>query len=561
MTDKAKEWLRDYGFVFAVYALVTLLTDAHYMGDTGDYADSIDAFVSKVNYKFWEFGHLLWRPFGWLIYALFQPAVRLFTGETDVHRNVIFTLMALNWLAGLACALLLRAFVRRVCERDWIANLAAVCFIFTHGFLNYTQTGCSYVPGLAFLLLSFYVLARDGDKPDSTLRTSVVAGIALAGALLFWFLYLWAIPALLAVPLLLFGNGRRQWRLAIQTAVVFTLVTGVVYALALLHLRIFTIAELKAWISPAGAPEIKGFSRMLFGFARSFIQMGNDGMLLKRFMLRDPYSPVSLAEILSLSLWKFAFFYLFLAAVVINLLRSPKGRRVLALFLVGAIPVIGFAIIFLGGDLERYMALYPLLFLALALSLDSPRALPQLKVLTLAFVAALIVSNSWAMAKVVLNREEETAAARVRDLRPLLKPNSRLFTVNLHDDLLSFNRDFPLHPVNRDANLRPWAVVTPNAPWGARWREDFAKQVRATWDAGGEAWISRRAFSERPKPDWNWVEGDDPRVSWSDIYNFFAPFELGQTAGGEDGFSLLERSPRNEQIVQSLLSEMSPPQH
>ena len=54
----------------AVYVLATWLTDAAFMGDTEDYVDSAVAFRNGVDYRFWEFGHLFWRPLGWLLSAL-----------------------------------------------------------------------------------------------------------------------------------------------------------------------------------------------------------------------------------------------------------------------------------------------------------------------------------------------------------------------------------------------------------------------------------------------------------------------------------------------------------
>ena len=42
------------------------------------------------------------------------------------------------------------------------------------------------------------------------------------------------------------------------------------------------------------------------------------------------------------------------------------------------------------------------------------------------------------------------------------------------------------------------------------------------WAKGGDAWLSARLLSAKPEPHWNWVEGDDPRVKWDDIYKFFA---------------------------------------
>jgi hypothetical protein len=299
----------------------------------------------------------------------------------------------------------------------------------------------------------------------------------------------------------------------------------------------------------------RGLLRMLFGFARSLIYMGNDGAMLKRYLIKDPFNPVTLADILRLSLWKCALFYAALAATLFNLARSAPGRRVLSLFAACAVPVIGFATVFLGGDLERYFPLYPVLFLAFACALCDARAMRPLKYVALLFIAVMVLTNARASSNFVLGREQERIAARVEGLRPLLKPQSRVYAVNWQDELVNFKRSFPFHPANRDRNLRLNAVVTPSSPWLPRWRTDFAADTLSVWRDGGDVWVSTRALSPRPRLDWNWVEGDDRRISWADIHEFFYRLDLGPPVSGEDGFVLVEQTPRNEQLLRGFAEE------
>ena len=56
-------------------------------------------------------------------------------------------------------------------------------------------------------------------------------------------------------------------------------------------------------------------------------------------------------------------------------------------------------------------------------------------------------------------------------------------------------------------------------------------------------------MSARPQAHWNWVEGDDKRVSWTDVYSFFIGFELGESVGGDDGFVRLLPSERNKSLL------------
>ena len=287
---------------------------------------------------------------------------------------------------------------------------------------------------------------------------------------------------------------------------------------------------------------------MVFGFARSFIYMGNDGMLFKRYLVGDPFNPVTPFDLLRLSLWKIGLFYLGIASVVLTLLRTLQGRRVLCVLLINAIPVVGLATLWQGGDIERYLALYPTVFLSLGVSLAFDKPSRPLKFITLVFVAAMVLTNSTAMLRVVLNRKQETTAFRARDLQPLLKPASRVFAVTFQDDFVNFNRSFPFHPDNR-VSYNPYAIVAVGTTQAPMWRQDFATKAEETWSQGGDVWISKRVLSSRPLSGWNWVEGDDKSVSWTEINAFFSRLEFGQSVGGDDGFVLLAPSADNRTML------------
>jgi hypothetical protein len=537
----------------AVYVLATLITTGYFMADTADYVDSIVAHAAGRNYDYWEFGHLFWRPLGWLVFVVFRPVTSLVAGD-GFRPNVTFVLVAINWLAGLVSVCALFGILRRLCARSLVVIGVIVAFIFSHGFLNFTQTGSSYIPGLALLLLGFYVLNRfsSTDYTDVTnnrrnLWIAVLAGLALAGAVCLWFPYVLALPAAVVSPLLF--SERLRWRLVIATGIA----TGVFLALAYGSvvvgvLGIHSFAGFKAWMSAASHDtDIRGLNRMVFGFARSFIYMGNDGMLFKRYLLHDPFNPVTALDLLRLSLWKLALFYLFVASVFVGLLRST--RRILVLLVLNVVPVILFAISFDGGAIERYLPLYPVLFLSLCVCLCSDRSWIVAKYVAIAFMAAMVVTNLVAMAKPVQDRRQEASANRISDVVARLKPNSRILAVNWQDDLVNFSRSYPFHPLNRVGDLRIGALVTPGTTTTVDWRQGFAKQAEETWNRGGDMWVSRRALSPMPLPDWNWAEGDEKRVSWPDFQRFFSQLELGEPVGGPDGFVLILPTEKNRDFL------------
>src|SRR5690242_21376247 len=107
-------------FVAALYVGASVFTNAHFMADSGGYVVSILAYAGFDEYvaenpeaanflaenSFWDFGHLLWRPFGLVLFKLFHPLSSLFVGA-DPALNLMFLLMVVNFIAGLVSAVLL----------------------------------------------------------------------------------------------------------------------------------------------------------------------------------------------------------------------------------------------------------------------------------------------------------------------------------------------------------------------------------------------------------------------------------------------------------------------
>ena len=540
--------LRTYGPAVMVYLLATAVTGAYQWGDSIDYAIEI-----RAGMRYWEFGHLFWRPLGTLLAALVPPSY--VPCAQDERTAILLLLVAVCWLSGLACVVWLRGLLRWAGVNGWPADFAVAAFILSQTFLNYTQTAASYIPGLAMLLLSCYLLARETQHERPYRWSGVGAGAALAAAVGFWFLYVWALPAALLLPLFLGGLDWRRFHLAARAAVVCVVVIGLCYSVALVNLHIASVDGLRAWIADAshGVARVHGVSRAAFGFSRSFIHMGNDGVLFKRYLLHDPLNPTSAVDLLRLSLWKLALFYLFVLSLGIGLLFSPRGRRLLGLLAVAALPTIGFAIVWQGGGLERYLPLYPFLFLAVA-GLFALQDVPLVcRVLALVFFLAACVSNVTVMARPTLWREQRRLTARVEGLQPLLKPNSRVLFVR--DEVNGLERDFPLHGAG--AGLPLEAAAAPSLEGNQHWRATLAKRMFAVWDQGGDVWMAKRLLAAKPQPEWNWVEGDDPDLSWRDLSAFFRALDTDDEVGGVDGFVRITPSAANRQRMNDIVSQGS----
>ncbi len=535
-----------------LYLFASVTTAAYYMGDTLDYSSSIVAHLEGRDFMFWEFGHVLWRPLGLAVFRVSSPITHWCVGP-DAQTRATLVLITLSWLGGLLSVLSLHGILTRICRKKWPVIVTMVGFVFAQTFLNYFHAGISYISGLSLVLVSMYLLVSRSAENEPTWQTGLLAGAALAGGILVWLPYVLAAPATIASPMFFGGWDKRRFLLSLRAALFSGIFCGVVYLAVMAHIGIHNVTDLHAWLdktSRGGGTLEGGTSRMIFGFARSFINMGNDGMLFKRYLIHDAFNPVSVFDLVRLSLWKLLTFYLFLFVILLSLVSSPAGRRVLALSIVNGLPVIAFAIYWQGGDPERYLPLYPLFFIAIAWSLDNERVKRFFKYLLIAFIMVMLITNTVAMARPRLDQKQETSAARIRPLVPLLKPNSWIFTANWHDDLVNFSRSFPFNPINQNRDIRVGALITPTEPEVAHWQQDFSERAQSIWEKGGEVWISKRLLSPRPRADWNWVEGDDPRVSWNDLYRYSSQLELGKAAGGDDGFVLLLPSERNRSYMQ-----------
>jgi hypothetical protein len=334
---------------------------------------------------------------------------------------------------------------------------------------------------------------------------------------------------------------------------VFAIAATVEYLIVMKVKGIHDLHGFKLWIEAAGHGNTsRGVPRMIFGLARSFTDMGSDGILFKRFILQDPFNPVSWWNLLRMSLWKFAFFYLFLASCAVGFVRVRDRWRTILIVVAGMLPIIILAVRFDGGAIERYLPLYPFLFIAVVAVLAQPGASRVVRVVLIAFFVGMTVSNLMYMAKPALAKEQENSIARIKDLIPRLGPESRVFTVTWVEDLVNFNRSFPFHPLNANGGLKINSLVTPGVSQVVNWREDFAGVTIKAWQSGGDVWVSRRVLSSTPAASWDWIEGDDKNVSWNDIHSFFTTIEFGDGVGGDDGFLRVVNSERNVKTLSQL---------
>lgn len=526
-----------------IFIAAVALTDANFWADSADYVDSVIAFRLGENYNFWEFGHLFWRPFGSFIWSRFFPAVEgnFWRGEV----NLIFQWT--SYVVGFVSTATLIGILKKLKIPIQIIAIVSAGFVCSHAFLNFTQTGTSYVTALMFYLLGLFFILR--PTVEKSFLHSILSGVCLAFAICFWMPFLWTLPALVCAPLVLYDFSRRNLSASAIQIIAFSLTTALSYGIVLTILQIDSLSELKVWIAAAShGNETRGVLRMIFGIARSFVNMGSDGVLFKRFLLSDPYNPVSIAMLVSANLWKVAAFYALATAVLFLLWKNTANRKFLVLLLVAALPIVVFATLFDGAAVERYLPLFPFAFIGLAAALQTIeyKFLRGLIILILAMFAAVNLNalSVWTAAE-----QQKKIVSRMEPLEAKAAPEDTIFLVNWTDDLINFNRSYPFHPLNLRGGLKFSVVVTPGSTQTTRWREEFAARSLKAWESGKNVWLSRRAFSEKPQADWNWTEGDDKNVSWREFPEFFGKLETGEKLGDENGFVLILPTDANKKAL------------
>jgi hypothetical protein len=452
---------------------------------------------------------------------------------------VTLLLMFCSGCALFVAALLLYSIL--VSESGDIAKslFVTTAFLCAEANLYALHSGTPYPAGLACLTGAVWCV-RTGYKTTSP-RAVAFAG-ALGGlAVAFWLPYIVALPALLCWVVFHRPTGRAK---AALTLILSTAFTGALLFAIGAHFRSAdSVSGFRMWLieSSHGTEQNRNLIRALFGLPRSFMDMGQFGVRIKQFLLRDPYANVRLAELLRLSLVKVILFYVALISLAF-LWRATNGKRILIVFAVAFLANMALAIFFEGGSPERYFPLYPFFFLAVLGCISLPQIPRPVQIFLISVFFLMIVGNlpsSWASS---IHAEEDKAAQRIRPLLPL--PPESLIVAFANDSVSSMHQSAPLYEINRGSTFRLISIYLPMERT-LYWKQDFATNALAVWAKGGQIWISERVLYAEPRREWNWVEGDDPNVRWADIVDFFRPLDREPTVGGEDGFFLLRSSTAN----------------
>jgi hypothetical protein len=407
------------------------------------------------------------------------------------------------------------------------------------------------------LLLGLWALA--GDEWQSERRTIAIASAGFALAVLFWFPLVLAVPGAALSAIILRGDAPRRRRIVVAVCGISALLTILVYLPIAAMAGVRTVASFRAWMTESshGISGVGGLQRAIVGFGRSLVNMDRLGLVAKRHLIHDPYNPASMGDVARAGLFRLAAVYALLGAMAIVLALRPAGRRALALLVATAIPVVGFALKWQGGDLERYLAMFPALFLAIGVVLWTlaPRAQVAGVVLVVALLAAV---NVPAISRAKHNAQCAMLTARLQSVPREPGRPTVMFTPHELDEIATFRNRCADAPLLREPTPpQTFALVAVNSEPAARWRNELAIRAERAWAQGGHVWISRRAFVQAPPATWKWAEGDDPRLHWKEFPEYFAQVDVGSPVGGEDGFVEILPTPRSQATVKRLRTVVS----
>jgi hypothetical protein len=550
--DSRIVWFSQYSMVLAVFLLLAVFTRSRVYNDTYVYVDDITSSVTCPSIsqcgQIWDAGHLLWRPIGRALFLSVGPMVKHMTGATDFV-TVLLLLQMLSALAIAVGACLLYAILATFGGRPLVLIFVTTTFLCTCEMLYALHSGTSYPSGLACILAGIW-WARSSST-SSTMRAAAITGVFGALAVAFWLPYVVALPALLL--LVIVYRQSRQLEAGV-VLIISTVVIGCVsFGIGAHFAHVQSMDGLKAWIQSSGhgTYQTHNFVRSLFGLPRSFMDFGRFGIRSKQFLLKDPYANVHLGELLSGAVWKIVLFYLALAGLMLICL-TRDGLKVCVILGIALVGNMSLAMTFEGGSPERYLPMYPFLFMAAGYCLSKNHAPKVSQILIVSLFLVVILGNLPVSSVWNIRAEQKELAERIGTLPPL--PTDSLLYIVGDDPVAHISQVTAINKLDKLPPIKIYNVYVPLMNTAA-WKHDFAARVLSTWEHGGDVVVTLRVWSPSPKRDWNWAEGDDPNVRWQDITRFFASLDHEPMGKNDDGFAILTRSSTNQELLNSFAKE------
>ena len=306
--DLPQDWRRWLVVVIGFCVISLLVTRPDTYIDSFSYAKHIvdhrGGAVDPSSDPFWDFGHALWRPMGYLVYILAGgPLTAMFGG------NQIFAAAASLIVWSIAGALLAAVFlyllVARLTGRPDIAALVTIGFVSTHAVMNFQLTGCAYLAGISCQVAALYYLYTSLQVRHKALRRAMVAGVLLGFSVSIWFPFILLLPGYLCFALLWRDQTTElpfaaRLRLLAAACLAVAVVVAAVYLPVMTFRQIRTVSQFKQWkeANRYGIQPTRGFARMVFGVPHGFLWLGEGNSVLKQALLHPHGARGATADVL-----------------------------------------------------------------------------------------------------------------------------------------------------------------------------------------------------------------------------------------------------------------------
>ena len=309
-------------------------------------------------------GHLAWRGLGWLVWNLLS---RIYP---DVDALQAFQI--LSALGGALAALVTYHLALRFSLSKDQACASALLLFSSHFMLAYGGSGSAYPAAVALALASFLpILQQDGEW---RIRHGVLSIILFLGGWGCWGISILLFPALLVCAFVSAcgSAGVRLMRSSLLGSALLALIGGVLLVTYLTGVE--RDLSFSAWLSSGAhgiAPNLSliGVARALLGSIIAFLFLGDMGITVKALLLGGA------AEAnISSSIPALTFLICFVALVILSLRRVAQcigtNPQVFFLVIVAAsafLPVLLFAVLWQGSDVERFCLALPLISILLGI--------------------------------------------------------------------------------------------------------------------------------------------------------------------------------------------------
>jgi hypothetical protein len=160
------------------------------------------------------------------------------------------------------------------------------------------------------------------------------------------------------------------------------------------------------------------------------------------------------------------------------------------------------------------------------------------------------IVNISAMNRSSIDSQHLQTEQQTKMLAPFVNQSSTLFIVQ-DDPIAQFK--YRIHNyTDHVPNLHIEGIVGLNSASADFWKQIFAERVDSLWLRKGDIWIRTDVLARKPKAESDWVERQDPRIGWADIYVFFTVFDFEYPLPQDSSLARLPQTPRNKAIIDSM---------